>query len=209
MAQAADAAARTIARTLDYVGVLCVEFFELDDGRLLANEMAPRPHNSGHHSLDACDVSQFDLQVRTLAGLPLTEPRLHSPAVMLNLLGDLWFAATDGSAGTPDWAAVLALPGVHLHLYGKTEPRRGRKMGHLTVTAGTLEDARAVADKAATLLGLPLLEEDLPAKALAPVADGDAAVAPSRKTGASGMAEPSTAVASLDADRARQAAERA
>jgi len=201
--------ATAVAASLDYVGVLCVEFFELDDGRLLANEMAPRPHNSGHHSLDACDVSQFDLQVRTLAGLPLTEPRLHSPTVMLNLLGDLWFAATDGAAGTPDWAAVLALPGVHLHLYGKTEPRRGRKMGHLTVTAGTLEDARAVADKAATLLGLPTLADDLPAKALAPVADGEAAAAPSRKTCASGAAELSMAVSSLDADPARQAAGRA
>jgi 5-(carboxyamino)imidazole ribonucleotide synthase len=151
--------AAQLALALQYVGVLCVEFFVLEDGALVANEMAPRPHNSGHYSIDACDVSQFDLQVRTLAGLPLVAPRQHSPAVMLNLLGDLWFAA--GSAGraneasTPDWPAVLALPGVRLHLYGKAEPRRGRKMGHLTVTANSAERARAVALQAAAALGLP------------------------------------------------------
>jgi 5-(carboxyamino)imidazole ribonucleotide synthase len=147
--------AQQLARALDYVGVLCVEFFVLEDGSLVANEMAPRPHNSGHYSLDACDVSQFDLQLRCLVGLPLVAPRLHSPAVMLNLLGDLWFSASRPEASTPDWAAVLALPGVHLHLYGKTEARRGRKMGHLTVTAASAEQARAVALQAAALLGLP------------------------------------------------------
>jgi len=152
-AQAVALAAR-LAQALDYVGVLCVEFFVLHDGSLVANEMAPRPHNSGHYSIDACDVSQFDLQVRTLAGLPLVAPRLHSPAVMLNLLGDLWFAAGPGLR-TPDWAAVLALPGVHLHLYGKAEPRRGRKMGHLTVTAADAAAARATALRAAAMLGLP------------------------------------------------------
>ena len=95
-AQAVDAAAR-LAASMDYVGVLCVEFFVLDDGSLVANEMAPRPHNSGHYSIDACDVSQFELQVRCMAGLPLVAPRQHSAAVMLNLLGDLWFAtASDG-----------------------------------------------------------------------------------------------------------------
>ncbi|NRF66698.1 5-(carboxyamino)imidazole ribonucleotide synthase [Aquincola sp. S2] len=151
--QQAVAAAREVAAAMDYVGVLCVEFFVLQDGRLVANEMAPRPHNSGHYSIDACDVSQFELQVRTLAGLPLVEPRLHSPAVMLNLLGDLWFDAAD-SARTPPWDAVLALPGVHLHLYGKTDARRGRKMGHLTVTAPTAAEARAVALRVAALLGL-------------------------------------------------------
>ncbi|MDP3612603.1 MAG: ATP-grasp domain-containing protein, partial [Rubrivivax sp.] len=127
----------------------------LNDGSLVANEMAPRPHNSGHASIDACDVSQFDLQVRTLAGLPLVQPRQHSPAVMLNLLGDLWFAGADAQLQTPDWAAVLALPGVHLHLYGKTEARRGRKMGHLTVTAATAQQARSTAQEAARRLGLP------------------------------------------------------
>ena len=148
--------AQQMAQTLAYVGVLCVEFFVLDDGRLVANEMAPRPHNSGHYSLDACDVSQFDLQLRALVGLPLVAPRLHSPAVMLNLLGELWFRADEGQARTPDWAAVLALPGVHLHLYGKAEARRGRKMGHLTVTAASSAVARTVALQAAALLGLPV-----------------------------------------------------
>ena len=149
----AIAAATRIAESMQYVGVLCVEFFVLGDGSLVANEMAPRPHNSGHYSIDACDVSQFELQVRTLAGAPLVAPRLHSAAVMLNLLGDLWFARSD-DALEPDWAAVLALPGTHLHLYGKTQPRRGRKMGHLTITAATAESAREIALRAAALLGL-------------------------------------------------------
>jgi 5-(carboxyamino)imidazole ribonucleotide synthase len=142
-----------IANELDYVGVLCVEYFALQDGALVVNEMAPRPHNSGHYSIDACDVSQFDLQVRTLAGLPLTPPRQHSAAVMLNLLGDLWLGAS-GRLRTPPWPAVLALPGAHLHLYGKTEARRGRKMGHLTFTAASAEAARANALRAAELLGM-------------------------------------------------------
>jgi 5-(carboxyamino)imidazole ribonucleotide synthase len=146
--------AGAVANSLGYVGVLCVEFFLLADGTLLANEMAPRPHNSGHHSIDACDVSQFDLQVRAMAGLPLAMPRQHSPAVMLNLLGDLWFARGANMPEPPPWSAVLALPGTHLHLYGKTEPRRGRKMGHLTATAARSEDARSVALQAAALLGL-------------------------------------------------------
>ncbi len=158
-AQQAQAQAERLAASMDYVGVLCVEFFLLEGGVLVANEMAPRPHNSGHYSIDACDVSQFDLQVRTLAALPLAAPRLHSPAVMLNLLGDLWFSAPATAPGalptTPDWATVLALPGVHLHLYGKTEARPGRKMGHLTVTAACSATARAVALQAAALLGLP------------------------------------------------------
>ncbi|WP_293434169.1 5-(carboxyamino)imidazole ribonucleotide synthase [Piscinibacter sp.] len=149
----AIAAATRIAESMQYVGVLCVEFFVLGDGSLAANEMAPRPHNSGHYSIDACDLSQFELQVRTLAGAPLVAPRLHSAAVMLNLLGDLWFARAD-DATEPDWAAVLALPGTHLHLYGKTQPRRGRKMGHLTITAATAEGAREIALRAAVALGL-------------------------------------------------------
>lgn len=151
------AMAGRLAASMAYVGVLCVEFFVLRDGRVLANEMAPRPHNSGHPSIDACDLSQFDLQLRTLLGLPLVAPRQHSPAVMLNLLGDLWFdtARPDAPPREPDWPAVLALPGAHLHLYGKTEPRRGRKMGHLTVTASTPGAARATALQAARALGLP------------------------------------------------------
>jgi 5-(carboxyamino)imidazole ribonucleotide synthase len=153
LAQAAVDAAQRIAATMRYVGVLCLEFFVLDDGTLVANEMAPRPHNSGHYTIDACDASQFDLQVRAMTGLPLVAPRLHSPALMLNLLGDLWFR--DGAvAHTPPWDAVLALPGVHLHLYGKSEPRRGRKMGHLTITAADAEQAHATALRAAALLGI-------------------------------------------------------
>ena len=134
---------------------MCVEFFVLQDGSLVANEMAPRPHNSGHYSIDACDISQFDLQVRTLAGLPLVAPRQHSSAVMLNLLGDLWFVGDADTARDPDWPALLALPGVRLHLYGKAQARRGRKMGHLTVTAADAASARSVALQAAARLGLP------------------------------------------------------
>ncbi len=148
-------AAKSIANELDYVGVLCVEFFivmsEQGKLQLIVNEIAPRPHNSGHHSMNSCDVSQFELQVRTLAGLPLTQPRQHSPAIMLNLLGDLW---TNNAA--PPWAAVLALPGTHLHLYGKTQARRGRKMGHLNITGKTVADVRATANQAAKLLGIAL-----------------------------------------------------
>ena len=152
--QQAVAAAKSIAHGLDYVGVLCVEFFVLEDGSLVVNEIAPRPHNSGHYSQNACDISQFELQVRTLAGLALVQPRQHSAAVMLNLLGDLWFTQSD-TAQTPPWDAVLALPGAHLHLYGKQEAKRGRKMGHLNLTAATPEAARATALQAAQLLGLP------------------------------------------------------
>lgn len=149
----AIAAAGTIAERLGYVGVLCVEFFVLRDGTLVANEMAPRPHNSGHYTIDACDVSQFDLQVRALTGAPLVAPRLHSPSVMLNLLGDLWFR--EGTNETaPPWDQVLALPGAHLHLYGKASARPGRKMGHLTFTAATPHAAREAALKAAAVLGL-------------------------------------------------------
>jgi 5-(carboxyamino)imidazole ribonucleotide synthase len=151
-AQALSAAAR-ITESMDYVGVLCVEFFLLQDGSLIVNEMAPRPHNSGHYTIDACDVSQFELQVRTLAGLPLTPPRLHSPTLMLNLLGDLWFDAA-GTLRTPAWDALLALPGTHLHLYGKASPRSGRKMGHLTITAAQAGQAGQIALKAAMILGL-------------------------------------------------------
>ncbi|MCH7343066.1 5-(carboxyamino)imidazole ribonucleotide synthase [Pelomonas sp. CA6] len=150
----ARAAAAAIAAGMGYVGVLCVEFFVLQDGRLVVNEMAPRPHNSGHYTMNACDVSQFEMQVRAMAGLPLREPRLHSPVVMLNLLGDLWFDAA-GRERTPDWAGVLALPGAALHLYGKAQARPGRKMGHLNLVAATPEAARDSARRACALLGLP------------------------------------------------------
>jgi 5-(carboxyamino)imidazole ribonucleotide synthase len=147
-------ATKAIAEGLDYVGVLCVEFFGLEDGSLVVNEMAPRPHNSGHWSIEGADVSQFELQVRTLAGLPLVQPRQHSPSVMLNLLGDLWFPAGTKQQQVPDWASVLSLPGTHLHLYGKLEARAGRKMGHLTVTGPTFQSARDTALDAARRLGI-------------------------------------------------------
>lgn len=152
LAQQAVAAAKAIAEGLQYVGVLCVEFFVLESGQLVVNEMAPRPHNSGHYTLDACDQSQFDLQVRTLAGLPLTQPRQHSAAIMLNVLGDVW-----GPQGeSPAWDRVLALPGTHLHLYGKLSARKGRKMGHLNITAATPQAAREVALQACAILGIEL-----------------------------------------------------
>lgn len=147
------AAARSVADGLAYVGVLCVEFFVLQDGMLVVNEIAPRPHNSGHYSQNACDVSQFELQVRCMTGLPLTQPRQHSPSIMLNLLGDLWFK--DGEqAQAPAWDQVLALPGCHLHLYGKHDAKRGRKMGHLNVTGPTPEAVRSTALQAAAILGI-------------------------------------------------------
>ncbi len=157
IAARAVAAAKAIAQELNYVGVLCVEFFVLDEsdpaarnlGGLVVNEIAPRPHNSGHYSMDACDVSQFELQVRTLANLPLVQPRQHSPTIMLNLLGDIW---PDGDA--PPWEAVLALPGAHLHLYGKLKASKGRKMGHLNITGASITQVRATALQAAAILGI-------------------------------------------------------
>ncbi|MGB4117957.1 MAG: 5-(carboxyamino)imidazole ribonucleotide synthase [Polaromonas sp.] len=157
----AQAATESIAKHIDYVGVLCVEFFIVDDGTehggLIVNEMAPRPHNSGHYTMDACDVSQFDLQVHAMAGLPLPQPRQHSPAIMLNLLGDVWFDAA-GKPRTPDWQAVLSLPGTHLHLYGKLDARPGRKMGHLNITGADVATIKTVAQQAADILGLPGLD---------------------------------------------------
>ncbi len=149
----ACAHAERIAQQLAYVGVFCVEFFVLADGRLVVNEMAPRPHNSGHYSIDACYVSQFEQQARALAGLPLGQPHQHSAAVMLNLLGDIWFDA-QGARREPDWAGVVARSGAKLHLYGKTEPRRGRKMGHVTCVADNLEHALALAREVGALLGI-------------------------------------------------------
>ena len=152
-AQQALEAAKSVAEGLQYVGVLCVEFFVLQDGSLVVNEIAPRPHNSGHYSQNGCDVSQFELQVRCMTGLPLVQPRLHSASIMLNLLGDLWFTHGD-TAQTPAWDQVLALPGCHLHLYGKAQAQRGRKMGHLNITATTAEAARATALQAAAIVGI-------------------------------------------------------
>ncbi len=158
----AQAATESIANHINYVGVLCVEFFMVDDGSvhggLIVNEMAPRPHNSGHYTMDACDVSQFDLQVHAMAGLPLPQPRQHSPAIMLNLLGDVWFDL-GGKPRTPDWQAVLRLPGTHLHLYGKLDAKHGRKMGHLNITGADVDAVKAVARQAADILGLPGLDK--------------------------------------------------
>ncbi|QXA16347.1 5-(carboxyamino)imidazole ribonucleotide synthase [Aeromonas sp. FDAARGOS 1403] len=149
---ALEADARRIAEqliaALDYVGVLTVEFF-LVAGKLLVNELAPRPHNSGHPSLDNAECSQFELQVRALCDLPLPARIAVRPAMLLNLLGDLW------QNGTPDWAALLALPGVHLHLYGKGEPRPGRKMGHVTITATDWPTVEETSQRVRQLLGLP------------------------------------------------------
>ena len=147
-------AAISVANELQYVGVLCVELFLLHDDSLVVNEIAPRPHNSGHYTIDACDVSQFELQVRTLCGLPLTQPRQHSPAIMLNILGDVWFAGNSETAKTPAWDKILALPGAHLHLYGKKDAKKGRKMGHLTITGATVEAVKATTAQAAQILGI-------------------------------------------------------
>jgi 5-(carboxyamino)imidazole ribonucleotide synthase len=150
-AHKAQEAARAIVSQLGYVGVLCIEFFVLQDGSLVVNEMAPRPHNSGHYTIDACVTSQFAQQVRAMARLPLGDCRQHSPAVMLNILGDVWFEGE--RVREPAWDKVLALPGACLHLYGKEEPRRGRKMGHVTFIAATLDEAQANLRAACAILG--------------------------------------------------------
>jgi len=134
----ATALAARLATELGYVGVLAVELFVVG-GRLFLNEIAPRPHNSGHYTIDACRTSQFEQQVRVLCGLPLGDASQHSPAVMLNLLGDIW------RAGEPRWEAVLRHAGAHLHLYGKREARPGRKMGHVTVCEPNVARALEVA----------------------------------------------------------------
>jgi 5-(carboxyamino)imidazole ribonucleotide synthase len=131
--------ARTIVRQLDIVGLVCVEFFLTRGGRLLVNEIAPRPHNSGHLTIDACACSQFEQQVRAVCGLPLGSFDLTAPAAaMANLLGDVW------QPGEPKWQRVLSDSRLRLHLYGKTDARPGRKMGHLTALAGTAEEAAQI-----------------------------------------------------------------
>ena len=134
-----------VAHRLNYVGVLGVELFVADGAEVYVNELAPRPHNSGHYTMDACAVDQFEQQVRCLTGLPLGDPELLTPVCMINLLGDLW------ARGEPDWAAALAVPGVRLHLYGKRDPRPGRKMGHLNCLAASQNQAL---DKAKLAFGL-------------------------------------------------------
>jgi len=146
LAQRAADWALKIAEQLDYCGVLAVEFFVTRSGELLVNEMAPRPHNSGHYTIDACVTSQFEQQVRTLCGLPLGDTRLLSPVVMVNLLGEAW------QRGTPHWERVLAMPEARLHLYGKHEARAGRKMGHYCVLGEQAEAALAQAEAARAAL---------------------------------------------------------
>jgi 5-(carboxyamino)imidazole ribonucleotide synthase len=135
LTRSAQELARAVLETLDVTGVLCVEFFLGPDGELLINELAPRPHNSGHLTIDACITSQFEQQLRAICGLPLGSTMMLRPAAMANLLGDLW------DTGEPDWAAACSLPEVKLHLYGKSDARPGRKMGHVTATAETAERA--------------------------------------------------------------------
>ena len=133
---------RGIFENLGLVGTACVEFFLAEDGELLVNEVAPRPHNSGHWTIDGAATSQFEQQLRAVSGLPLGSTEGLRPTAMVNLLGDLW------TSGEPDWAAACAVPGVSLHLYGKAEARPGRKMGHLTAVAATAEEAVRLADGA-------------------------------------------------------------
>jgi 5-(carboxyamino)imidazole ribonucleotide synthase len=147
--------AAALATALDYRGVLCVELFITPDSALIVNEIAPRPHNSGHYTIDACVTSQFEQQARILAALPMGDTLQHTPAVMLNLLGDVWFGEASAAPSEPDWARVLAHPQAKLHLYGKCYARRGRKMGHVTCLGATLDDALATADAIRRELGIP------------------------------------------------------
>lgn len=141
--------AMRIAEGLDVIGLIAVEMFVTRDGEVLVNELAPRPHNSGHYTIEGCETSQFEQQARILAGMPLGDVSLRSPTVTVNLLGDVWEAA----GGSPDWGAVLAMPRTHLHLYGKSEYRLGRKMGHITVSGETVEEALMVAKAARDAAG--------------------------------------------------------
>ena len=143
MATQAEQIARAILEHFNVIGVLCVEFFATHDGRLLVNEIAPRPHNSGHLTIDACRSSQFEQQFRAVCGLPSGDVSLRSPAAMINLLGDHLMHTTQGK-----WRSVFELPNVRVHMYGKAEAREGRKMGHLNVTAGSDSEAERVAREA-------------------------------------------------------------
>lgn len=146
LAEKAKNQAIALADALDYTGILAVEFFLSSEGELLFNEMAPRPHNSGHYTKDACVTSQFEQQVRMMCGLGAGDTRLVSPVVMVNMLGDLW---------EPDWSSLLNHPEVKLHLYGKKEARPGRKMGHFNVLASDVEQALKVANMAYSELAGP------------------------------------------------------
>ncbi len=141
-------ATENIANALQYVGVLCVEFFVLTNGQVHINEMAPRPHNSGHHSMESCDLSQFELQARAAMGWPLVQPQMRSPAIMFNIMGDAW---VNGHA--PDFQALMSQNGVHLHLYGKDVARPGRKMGHITVTGDSCAQVNQRAKAVEAIMG--------------------------------------------------------
>ncbi|MEX0761434.1 MAG: 5-(carboxyamino)imidazole ribonucleotide synthase [Dehalococcoidia bacterium] len=144
VAEAASRLAAGIAEALNVVGLIAVEMFVTQDDALLVNELAPRPHNSGHYTMDACRTSQFEQLARILCGLPMGAVDMPRPAVMVNLLGDAW----EDAGGQPDFASALAVPGVSLHLYGKAEARKGRKMGHITAVADDVETALANATAA-------------------------------------------------------------
>ncbi|MDP3513024.1 MAG: 5-(carboxyamino)imidazole ribonucleotide synthase [Sulfuritalea sp.] len=153
MAGDAQELAEGIAQEMGYVGTLAVEFFVVR-GQLLVNEVAPRPHNSGHYTIDACVSNQFEQQVRALAGLPLGEARAHSAAVMVNLLGDLWYLRDPQHSHEPDWAQLLAVPNLKLHLYGKHHARPGRKMGHFTVIGSDARQVQELALAARRAIGI-------------------------------------------------------
>ena len=159
LAREARALATAITTALDYRGVLCVELFVAPGNVLLVNEIAPRPHNSGHYTIDACATSQFEQQARILAALPMGDTRQHTPAVMVNLLGDIWFDGDASGPREPDWPRALAHGLAKLHLYGKREPRRGRKMGHVTCLGDTLESALESARAIKRDLGIPGVDE--------------------------------------------------
>lgn len=151
-AEARNIAAQ-IAQRMNYIGTLAVEFFVVN-GKLLVNEIAPRPHNSGHHTLDSCVTNQFEQQVRALCGLPLGLSQQHSAAVMVNLLGDLWYLNDAKQAHEPDWYKLLSIPNLKLHLYGKHEARPGRKMGHFTVLGNNPQNVREIALSARAAIGI-------------------------------------------------------
>ena len=153
--------AKKLAAGLNYFGVMCVEFFVVDDAedsinqaRLVANEIAPRPHNSGHYTMNATLCSQFEQQARVMTAMPLGDTSLVAPVIMLNILGDSWFISDDNVATEPDWASVLALPGVSLHLYGKAEARKARKMGHVNIVNSDLDELYKIAQQVSDVLHL-------------------------------------------------------
>lgn len=147
-------AAKIIAEEMNYVGVLCIEFFILKDGSIIANEIAPRPHNSGHITMDACTVSQFEQQVRIMARLPLGHIDTLGIGLMINLLGDLWFTKNSRITHEPAWEKIYAVPEAHLYLYGKNDARPGRKMGHLNLLAHSSEQISQVYPQICALLNI-------------------------------------------------------